>query len=84
MVLGCLICWSRREQCMDGFETSLISYKFTIEYFDNYSTFGSTGFDCCLPAASRWHVVRKGVDESHDHPPCSASTRVGNLWGEIE
>jgi len=27
--------------------------------------------------------VRKGVVRSHEHPPCSAFTRVGNLWGEF-
>jgi hypothetical protein len=30
----------------------------------------------------RYGTVRKGVVRSHEHPPCSASTRLGNLWGE--
>jgi hypothetical protein len=32
--------------------------------------------------ASDVAAVRKGVVRSHEHPPCSASTRLGNLWGE--
>jgi hypothetical protein len=29
-------------------------------------------------------TVRKGVEGSQEHPPCSAFVRVGNLWGEIK
>jgi hypothetical protein len=28
--------------------------------------------------------VRKGVDESHEHPPGSATAGCGNLWGKAK